>query len=121
MNTEEAVKTLREHGYIVTPSNTWKSFKVTVPCSSGIPLYVPSGRRGRKLKYDFERLSPRELVNMARRYTSDSPGRTAFKKPLKEYQAKRDRRKTKQAIKNENIDSIPLNKPLHEENRWNWD
>jgi bifunctional DNA-binding transcriptional regulator/antitoxin component of YhaV-PrlF toxin-antitoxin module len=121
MNTEEAEKKLRDHGYIVIPSRTRKSFEVRRPDQNGIPLYLPSGKRGRKVMYELNRLSPRELIRMAKSYTSDSPGRTAFKKPLKEYQAKRDRRKTKQAIRHQNIDSIPLDKPLHEENRWNWD
>lgn len=121
MNTEEAVKILRDHGLIVTPSKTWKSFKVTYPTDSGIYEPFWPGKKGRTELYNKDRYTPRELIKWAKGYTSDSPGRTPFKKPLKEYQAKRDRRKTKQAIKHENIDSIPLNKPLHEENRWNWD
>lgn len=122
MNTEEAEKILRDHGYIVIPSRTRKSFEVRRPCNSGIPLYVPVGKkREREFLFNYNRVSPRELIGWAKNYTSERPGRTAFKKPLKEYQAKRDRRKTKQAIRHENIDSIPLNKPLHEENRWNWD
>lgn len=121
MNTEEAVQILRGQGFIVTPSNTWKSFKVTYPTDSEIHETIWSGKKGRTELYNKDRYSPREIIKWAKTYTSDSPGKTAFKKPLKEYQAKRDRRKTKQAIKHQDIDSIPLNKPLHEENRWNWD
>lgn len=62
----------------------------------------------------------REVVNLARAYSADSSRNTAIKSNTKHFD-KKNRGATRDKIKTEDFDNIPLNGPVKRENRWNWD
>lgn len=64
--------------------------------------------------------SGRELVNFARIWTSEGQN-TPTKKLVKEFDKKKNRQATRQAIHHKNYDKIPQNEKVKQEDVWNWD
>lgn len=61
----------------------------------------------------------REVIALARSYSSDNPQNTAMKKNIKHFD-KKNRAATRDLIQKEDFDGIPKEGPVKEENPWNW-
>lgn len=99
MNVQSALKILREEGYRIEK--------------------LEDGNYSWDLITEKEILSPRQLIKMARSYTSYG-NRCSIKENLKHFDKRRNRQKTNQAISHEEFDKFPKGK-IHKENVWSWD
>jgi len=66
-------------------------------------------------------LTDRELVKMAKAYSSENNHNTAIKKPLKHFRHRNNRSRTRQDLHAERFDNFSRNKLRRDENPWNWD
>ena len=66
-------------------------------------------------------LTSRQLIKMAKSYTSENNQTTSIKKKVKYYHRRKNRAKLREALNHENYDDIPLNDDLYIEDCWNWD
>ena len=119
MNTKEAIKILKRENYLVEELENGK-FHVLYPCENELrtlPANVPT----KNIKYWLNIFTGRELVKLAREYTSENNRRTAIKKDVKHFDHRKNRNATRQAIVNNKLDKIPQNGKVKEEDVWSWD
>lgn len=100
MNVEKAIKILRQKGYRVT--------KIDGLWEVCYPKYSP----------DF--YTDRELINLARIYTSEGQ-RTPIKANIKYYRHRDNRHHTKQDLAHGEYDNFYFNKLRKDSNIWDWD
>lgn len=95
---------------------------------SALKILVEQGYRIEKLEdgnYSWnlitenEILTPRQLIKVARNYTSYGH-RSGIKEDLKHFDKRRNRQKTNQAICHEEFDKFPKGK-IYNEDVWSWD
>ena len=75
--------------------------------------YYTRGRKG-------DHWLGREVIRFARSF-QDSDQQTTLRKTVKKLSNGRDRSSTRDLIKKDEFDSIPLNKRTKEEDMWGWD
>jgi hypothetical protein len=64
----------------------------------------------------------RELINLAKDYSSSSKRNTTMKKNVKHFSNSKNRTKTRDALATEDFDKIPnRNAPVAEDDIWCWD
>jgi DNA-binding GntR family transcriptional regulator len=102
MNVKKAIKILKREGYIVQHHE--KGFLVSRPTWDK-PYYY----------------SKRELINLARVWTSENNQNTAFKSGLKKEHKIKTRSSEKQAINHEEWEKIPPKSYPKTGNPWNHD
>lgn len=62
----------------------------------------------------------RELIKLARAYSSDNNQETTIKKNLKKFTNDMNRSATRDKIKTEEFDDIPQSGVMKKDDRWNW-
>lgn len=62
----------------------------------------------------------RALINFAREFTSEGQ-RTPVKSNVKSVGKRKERQRVREALAHDRYDDIPLKKPIHKEDIWNWD
>lgn len=65
-----------------------------------------------------EEYTGRELISLARAYTSDNNQTTSFKKKLKDANKEKNRAKLKQIIHNEEWDKLSSKEEIFKEDEW---
>lgn len=98
-DTKEAVKILREQGYIVNYAPEKRMYSLMY---GGCP--------------EAQWYTPEEIIKRAK-WAHKRHG----KSDTKHYDHRRDRRATKQKIDHEEYDDLSHNKQTHREDSWNWD
>jgi uncharacterized protein with WD repeat len=86
----------------------------------------PIGKNLFKIKYatsviDGEMITARELIKLAKTYSSENNQNTALKKNLKRFDKKKNHTATRDALKTEQFDKIPQHGKVSQDNIWNWD
>lgn len=99
MNVQSALKILLEQGYRIEK--------------------LEDGNYSWNLITENEILTPRQIIKIARNYTSYG-NRSSTKEDLKYFDKRRNRQKTNQAIIHEEFDKFSKGK-IHNENVWDWD
>lgn len=80
-------------------------------------LYVENDWRGEREEY-----TARELIKLAKVWSSDNNQNTAVKENVKLFSKRKNRTKTRDAIKTEDFDKIPgVNDVMATDDPWNWD
>jgi hypothetical protein len=69
---------------------------------------------------EYELFTDRELIKVARDYYTSENIRS-YKKYVKQFGRRKNRRATRDAIAHENFESIPPNKRTKDEDVWGWD
>lgn len=105
MNTYEAEAILKREGFIVNHNYNRTEFYLKYPKFNNL---------------NVEKISPRKLIRMARRYTSEDKRNTKFKSNLKEEDRRKNRAATKRAIAHEKWDDIPQKGKVKEGDPRNW-
>lgn len=115
MNLKKAIKLLKElswiHDIVKLPNRKKGEKRWKIHNSWGDPN-IPTLN-------DYDILTDREVVSFARdrhRMTG-----TSIKKNVKKFSNKKNRAATRDAIKSENFDIIPQNKPTKTDDIWSWD
>lgn len=103
MNTQDAIKILKKLNYRIT--KVPKGFELTFGCD-------PDPHHGV--------MSARELIKMAKCYTSENNQNTAAKSNLKHYDTRKNRAATKEIIRGENFDKLSPGQKAKEEDYNNW-
>lgn len=85
-----------------------------------------TGRNLYNVKYkgfilEGEVLTARELIKMAKAYSSENNQNTAIKKNVKKFDNDKNRAATRDAIKSDRFDKIPQNSKVKCDDAWNWD
>lgn len=124
MNTEEAIKILKLHNRIITKISN-KKYHIFRPCDPIVDdELLKTKTKTTRIKdsiYFKDIVSARELINLARDYTSDNNSNTVMKKLVKEEDRSKNRSATKRIIKEEKFDDLgPANKAKSGNIR-NWD
>lgn len=104
MNVKIAIKILREHGYKIISHDSEKKWSIAY---NGFCL--------------DEKLSGREIIKMARIYTSDNNQNTAMKRSLKHFRNRKNRSKTREDLSHDRFDNFDKNKLRQDDDSWNWD
>lgn len=121
MNLKEAIEILKRQGYTIQQvADSGKMYNAKSPCDPNQPKNITFAS-GKTIDINDWRYTARELIKWARCYTSDSNRNTKFKSTVKFFDHRKNRRRTKQCLKNELYDNIPSRKAVYKENRWNWD
>lgn len=106
MNVKKAIKILRERApWYVAPKKVGKNL----------------WELGRENSDEAERMTSRELINLARVWTSDNNQRTAIKRNVKSFGKSKNRRATRDALQKGDFDSIPQEGRVKDEDIWSWD
>ena len=120
MNTEEAIKILKLHNNIITKISN-KEYSITKPCK-------PAEEDRKQCVYDKkweylykDTLSPRELIKLARVYTSDNNQTTKLKGLLKFEDKSKNRSATKRLINEDRTDEFSPKQKAKSGNIRNWD
>ena len=122
MTIPEAIKALEKQGWkIYTGRNLQEYVQSCRDCHYQLEKRIKQKRKeafGKKLflvygKYWSTIATGRELIKMAKNKRS--------KRDLKQFNNSKNRSSTRQAIKTENFDAIPLNDSPKEEDAWGWD
>ena len=84
------------------------------------------GKNLYKVKYkgfilEEENVTARELIKMAKIYSSENNQNTAIKKNVKKFDNDKNRAATRDVIKTEDFDKIPQNGKVKPEDIWSWD
>lgn len=80
-------------------------------------LYLDHHTDGEPIEY-----TARQLIKLAKVWSSENNQETAIKKNVKRFSNRKNRTKTRDAIKNEDFDKIPsVNDVVDTDDRWNWD
>lgn len=124
MNTEEAIKILKLHNRIVTKLSD-KEYHIVRPCDPIVDGELLKTRtkitRVKDSIYFKDIISPRELIKLARIYTSDNKTNTVFKKSVKEEDKSKNRSATKKLIGEERTDELSPKEKAKSGNIRNWD
>jgi len=103
MNTIEAIKILKRHG--------WKVVKLDNGNFNVLHFNWS----------DYEEYTPRKFIELARCYTHDNKRTTNINQSTKDEHNGKNRAATRDALNVADYDAIPLDAPTKSGNRWNWD
>lgn len=85
----------------------------------GWKIEYKNGKYYKDWGFLVEEITPREIVRIARLYTSDNKSNTVIKSGMKEFRHRKNRTKTREDLKHERYDNF--GKGLRkDENPWNW-
>lgn len=121
MSVNQAIKILESNGDIIIKVSK-NTYERTYPCDPARTdkKDVKSCRKRDEVFFK-DIISARELIRLARMYTSESRSSTAMKKNLKEADNSKNRAATKRAIAHEDFDSLSPKHRAKLENPYNWD
>lgn len=124
MNTEEAIKILKLHNRIVTKLSN-KEYHIVRPCDPIVDGELLKTRtKTTRIKdsiYFKDIVSARELIRLARIYTSDNNQTTKLKGLVKYEDKYKNRSATKRIIKEEKFDEFGPTDKAKSSNIRNWD
>lgn len=124
MNIEEAIKILKLHNRIITKISN-KKYHIFRPCDPIVDdELLKTKTKTTRIKdsiYFKDIVSPRELIRLARDYTSDNKTNTGFKKSVKEEDRSKNRSVTKKLIHEERTDELSPKEKAKSGNIRNWD
>lgn len=124
MNTEEAIKILKLHNRIITKISN-KKYHIFRPCDPIVDdELLKTKTKTTRIKdsiYFKDIVSPRELIKLAKAYTSNNKTNTAIKKSVKEEDKSKNRSVTKKLIHEERTDELSPKEKAKSGNIWNWD
>jgi uncharacterized protein with WD repeat len=106
--------------------NTAKAIQHLKKSMSYIHSIELIGKNLFKIKYatsvlDGEIITARELIKLAKTYSSENNQNTALKKNIKRFDKKKNHTATRDALKTEEFDKIPQNGKVKSHDIWNWD
>lgn len=71
---------------------------------------------------NLRQYTARELINLAKDYSSSSKRNTTMKKNVKHFSNAKNRSKTRDILATEEFDKLPdVNNPVAEDDIWSWD